>query len=132
MKILLSFHRAFRPVISAILSFGFPLLLGGCPDDPGSGSDSLHSCDYRDVYDYCLEYRGLEADGAVQPYRDACDADGTWTAAPCPLQGSVGACESPAGEGFTFTIATWFYDDVEDESYRLSCEEDGESTWIDP
>lgn len=85
----------------------FVSLLLACGDD---GDDpSTFSCDLRTAtmpQDYCQEYTGLNGPGLVDPYQDGCT--GTWTAAECPHEDSLGGCRTPeSDEGIVIT--NWFF-----------------------
>lgn len=85
------------------------LCVSGCSDgdSEGSGTANIYSCDLRATQGYCQEYTGLDADGATAAYESSCPS--TWLAQPCPRGDSVGGCGGPVGDGFTFSLVSWFY-----------------------
>ena len=95
-----------------------PALGGGgatteeAPIPPGPGGTAGGSCDMRAALGSCTEYVAggpaislLGADLAAS----VCQAgSGTWTTGPCPADGRLGVCNSPAGSPAEGTTAHYY------------------------
>lgn len=101
------------------------------PEGPAAASGGT---DLRTTLGYCQEYIDLDVQVGVRApyYKEACT--GTWGAEPCARADSIGGCDGPVGDGFAFSLNSWFYvgsQYADGAEMQASCEADGD-TWFAP